>query len=836
LGDNLSDIHSNSKAKFVRWGDSSARHFGELSDAMFENGRNSTIRKLKWKNNLFYKDQDEYFLKTPIYFAAKAWKHNDLAWDGKHCGVRELVEKKIKKQFKPLLMGHQSPDKLIIEYQKILNLKLYFSIEKLPEARWQLELGFSYMINDSKVVDFKELFEVKPETELLINDILVESSKLLKEYRGLQTNRAFFGNFHKQFYSKKKMHTTKIEIDRLILRDFLLFALPNVFYPKDIYCRVDIRELKEIMFDEPETKISIGVEQPQFNLEFDNLLLDQIEKIDGDQSIGEKISLPIKKTSRNFKTIPISLLNMFQNSLTDNPNGIIAKPNSITQDNFPILSSLAKYSPPDINSSSFFAKSITYPNIPAPSNFVGRLFNFQEIGLGFLKTLCDENQGALLCDDMGLGKTIQTLAYLSDRAKSNKSNNILIVCPASVVPQWHHKIQEFCPNLLSTIYHGTSRYIPKSKSIIVTTYHTLVNDFKILSQHHFDGIIIDEAHKIKNIYTQTALRILELKADFRIALTGTPIENKLLDLYPIVEFLNPGYLGSYKYFTDNYYKPLVHMTSSQREQDVNYLELKAKIHQISLRRTKRKLKSEYDHLTLPILSEELIPCSLSHEQFQVQSALIRNHEATEKASKLGLITKLKLVCNHPELVYPSGKALHARSGKLDRLIDLIEKIREGNEKVVIFSQFTKMLDIIRSEINSHFDVETADITGKTPLKKRYKIIETFSKQKQFSILLISLLAGGEGINLSNTKNLILFDSWWNYSKELQAQDRINRIDQVHKEIFIYKFYCENSIEGAIMNLVQKKKTLSASMLNDESRMIEIADEFIFNKKPSFLQL
>ncbi len=390
-----------------------------------------------------------------------------------------------------------------------------------------------------------------------------------------------------------------------------------------------------------------------------------------------------------------------------------------------------------------------------------------------------------------------------------------------MISQWQNEIKKYSADLFQVLlYHGAKRQFllnsnqNAERSIFITTFNTLARDIDFLKTIEWDGIIIDEIHRAKTIFTNISLAILQLQGTFRIAMTGTPIENSIADLYPILQFLNPGYLGSFEEFNNNYLKPIRMQILCGNYSNEKFKELKTKVGKILLRRTKEELRKKLK--ALPRKEEIEVMALMTPQQEEIFDSIgndfIQNRDSREK---LYLITKLKQLCDHPALVNPIYDEHFELAGKMIVLFEKLENILENEEKVVIFTQYKEMIKILKNQIKMYFDTDVFEISGDTPPELRQKIVTEFNKNPKHKVIIISLLAGGEGINLNTAQHLILYDSWWNFSREQQAKDRIFRINQINSEIFVYKLWTKNSIEEHIIRLINHKKEISDELLQQE---------------------
>ncbi|KAF2956126.1 DEAD/DEAH box helicase [Marinitoga sp. 38H-ov] len=412
--------------------------------------------------------------------------------------------------------------------------------------------------------------------------------------------------------------------------------------------------------------------------------------------------------------------------------------------------------------------------------------DYQIQGYYFLRYLHEFNFNGILADDMGLGKTVQTISLILSLKEKNRK--FLIITPRSVVYNWAYEIEKFTSNLKYYIYHNNQKDIPNDVDVILTTYGTIRNSIDDFKDIYY--IILDEAQYIKNHETKLYSTIKKLKAPHKLALTGTPLENSLDDLYNIFNFLMPGFLGNRKEFLRKY-------SYSNKE---SIKKLQKKINPFILRRKKENVLKE-----LPPKTEEYIFNEMNQHQLKIYHQLLNEYKQKIAASQgitnfsvLEGLLRLRQVVNHPKLL-----GINIESSKFNEFKKFILEILEEDHKIVVFSQFVKMINIIEEWLNRE-KIKYNKIIGQT--KNRIDIVNEFNKNNDIKILLISLKAGGTGLNITGADYVIHYDPWWNPAVENQATDRVYRIGQT-KPVFVYKFITKNSIEEKILNLKNTKRDL-----------------------------
>ncbi|WP_083902452.1 DEAD/DEAH box helicase [Natronorubrum sulfidifaciens] len=473
--------------------------------------------------------------------------------------------------------------------------------------------------------------------------------------------------------------------------------------------------------------------------------------------------------------------------------------------------------------------------IDTPSGFDGKLRPYQKTGLGWISYLEDHGFGGCLADDMGLGKTIQVLARLvQERSLDPLVGPTLIVCPLSVVYNWKSEANEFTPGLTVHIHHGQNRMSGNNlvsaiehHDIIITTYGTARSDIKQLRDIQFHRIVLDEAQKIKNTSAGRTQAIRSLSAHLRLALTGTPIENRLSELWSIMEFCNPGLLGSERQFRNAFSQPIEEQGNVEKTEQLRQL-----IRPFVLRREKTD-KSVIDDL--PEKSEKKEYCALTKEQATLYKAVVdeifeqieQSRDIERRGRILKLINNLKSICNHPRQYLNDDQRINGRSGKLTALDNLAEKIAANDEKGLIFTQYTQMAELLMEHLQGQ-GYRVFYLHGDTAKEQREEMIGKFENTDGSCLFLLSLHAGGTGINLTPANYVIHFDRWWNPAVEKQATDRAYRIGQ-ENNVQVYKLICSGTIEESIDQIIESKRDLADQVLIDSDEwMTELSDEELRN--------
>ena len=448
-------------------------------------------------------------------------------------------------------------------------------------------------------------------------------------------------------------------------------------------------------------------------------------------------------------------------------------------------------------------EEVEYPKLNAT------LRDYQKYGYKWLKYLTDNNLGACLADDMGLGKTLQAIALLSNLHEEKKKKSMVIM-PKSLIYNWENEIKKFAPKLKVGVYYGINRdfLALKKTDVILTTYGTIRNDIENLLEHKFDLLILDESQNIKNINSQTTKAVLLLNAKKRVALSGTPIENNLLELYSLFRFLNPEMFGSVQRFTNNYIVPI------QKYSDISTIEeLKKKIYPFLLRRVKKEVLED-----LPDKIEKLVYVDMNdeHRRFYEErrkyyySLLEKNTSSQGNFDKffvLQAINELRHIVSSPEL--ESKKII---SSKKEVLIENVIEAIENNHKVLVFVNYLSSIESICDSLKEN-KIKYLKMTGQT--KDRQTLVDKFQNDSRYKVFVMTLKTGGVGLNLVSADTIFIYDPWWNTTVENQAIDRAYRLGQ-DKTVFAYKMIMRNTIEEKILKLQEIKNKLLDDLISEDN--------------------
>ena len=444
-------------------------------------------------------------------------------------------------------------------------------------------------------------------------------------------------------------------------------------------------------------------------------------------------------------------------------------------------------------------ESIKKDDIEIPKALNANLRSYQLFGVKWLLNIAKLGFGGILADDMGLGKTIQVITFLLLEKEHEKKS--LIVVPTSLIYNWIDEFEKFAPSLNIKVVYGDTKkrenilVNEEDYGVLLTTYGTLKMDYDFYKEKEFDYFIIDEAQTIKNPKAKITECVKSINSKVKFALTGTPIENTLIDLWSIFDFLMPGYLKTKEEFDEGF------------KNSENLNDLKDLISPFILRREKEKVLDE-----LPEKEEKKIIINMTKEQKLIYNSYVKTIKEAIKNNKGSLfshLTKLRLLCLDPSLVMDN---YNGGSSKVDALINIVTDNIKKNRKILVFSQFTKALDLIKVHLES-LDINYSYIDGKISSKDRLKKVKEFNDTEDSKVFLISLKAGGTGLNLTSASLVIHFDPWWNPSVENQATDRAYRIGQ-ERNVEVLKLICKDSIEEKIINLQDDKNSIIDSILDE----------------------
>ncbi len=463
-----------------------------------------------------------------------------------------------------------------------------------------------------------------------------------------------------------------------------------------------------------------------------------------------------------------------------------------------------------------------YSNLAPPAQLKANLRPYQQAGFQWLAFLREAGWGGILADDMGLGKTVQTLSFFQQYFNEYPEAKFMVICPTTLMYNWEAEIKKFTPDLRHFIHHGPKRTATTKAfehyDVIITTYGTMRSDVKMLKEFEFDYVVLDESQAIKNPQSQVAKASLLLNAKNRLALSGTPVQNNTFDLYAQMNFLNPGMLGSREFFMNEFATPIDKFGEDEVKQQLRKL-----TYPFMLRRTKEQVAKD-----LPEKTTTVLYCEMGADQRKIYNA----YRNTYKDQILGMIdergiersqmhilsglTKLRQICDSPAILNEDEKFPNHSIKQEELMREILENV--GNHKALVFSQFLGMLALIRKELEAQ-GIPYSYFDGSTSSTDRERAIQEFQHNEECRVFLISLKAGGVGLNLTAADYVYIVDPWWNPAVEQQAIDRTHRIGQT-KNIFAYRLICKDTIEEKMLLLQERKRALATDLVADDNSFLK----------------
>lgn len=461
-------------------------------------------------------------------------------------------------------------------------------------------------------------------------------------------------------------------------------------------------------------------------------------------------------------------------------------------------------------------------DIKIDEDFEEKLRDYQKVGYKWLKTLKKYNFGGILADDMGLGKTLQIIAVLRSELKAKNKTTSIVICPSTLVLNWKAEVEKWCKSMKILIIKGNAEERKEKLNdyqnydLVITSYDLLKRDIENYEDKNFKYIIADEAQYIKNSTTQNATSLKSLRGETKFALTGTPIENSIAELWSIFDFIMPGYLYNYNKFKKKFEEPILKYENKEA-----LIRLKKLISPFILRRVKKDVLTELPEKNITVMKnemeeeqEKIYLSYLAQTKKEVVEELNGNSFEKSKFKILMLLTRLRQICCHPSLFIEN---YNGNSGKLKQCLNLVTDAIESGHKILLFSSYTSMFELIEKEFKK-LNIQYFKLVGDTPVSKRIEMVDEFNNNESVKVFLISLKAGGTGLNLTSADVVIHYDPWWNVSSENQATDRAYRIGQKNS-VQVYKLITNNSIEEKINKMQERKEKLSKDVLSTEETFI-----------------
>ena len=648
------------------------------------------------------------------------------------------------------------------------------------------------------MLDTKNLRFILPDNDKIYEFLLEDVNIYMKKFEVLVTER-----FKSKQIRQAKMGSIGVKVENNLLE----IDLKNL--------DIDIKELQKIMEKYQLKKKYYRLKDGSF------LNLEENKEIDFLDKLVTGMDIDYKELEEGEVKLP-AYRSLYLNKLLKNKTGIQVTKNNEYKE---IVNDLNKEHLED--------------EIIIPKKFDKILRYYQKTGFKWLKILDSYKFGGILADDMGLGKTIQILAvivdYIENSIKNQKEKRAsLVVSPSSLTLNWLNEANKFASDLNILVIRGTLQERKKQikeidkYDLVITSYDLLKRDIELYKDknYQFRYIIADEAQYLKNSNTQNAKSIKKINADTRYALTGTPIENSLAELWSIFDFIMPGYLFTYKKFKTLYETPIV-----KDNDEKSMAKLKMLIEPFVLRRNKKEVLTELPDKTITVLNNEMgeeqkniyLTYLAQAKDDLLQEIQLNGYEKSH-IQILAALTRLRQICCHPSLFIKDYKE---GSSKLDQCMEIVQDAIEGGHKILLFSGYTTMFPIIEKELQKN-KIKYFKLTGSTKVEDRIKMVDEFNNKQDIKIFLISLKAGGTGLNLTGADMVIHYDPWWNISTENQATDRAYRIGQKNN-VQVYKLITKNSIEEKIYELQQKKSQLVDNMLSTKTSFInKLSKEEIMN--------
>jgi SNF2 family DNA or RNA helicase len=468
--------------------------------------------------------------------------------------------------------------------------------------------------------------------------------------------------------------------------------------------------------------------------------------------------------------------------------------------------------------------------VTPPEGLKAQLRPYQENGLRWLYTNTIKGFGSCIADDMGLGKTIQVISLiLKLKEEKRVKGQVLVVCPTTLLGNWEKELNRFAPALTVAEYHGLDRKLDDKVDIVITTFAVLRIDIEEIKKKTWGLLVIDEAQNIKNPDTSQSHAVKSIKSEFKIAMTGTPVENRLTELWSIFDFINKGYLGTLREFQKRYAVPIEKLKQTNRAE-----KLKLSISPFVLRRLKTD-KSVISDLPEKIVIDEC--CELTTQQkvlykMTLDKMMEERAKVQESIKKIGItlkyITAFKQICNHPYQYKKAGEMTKEISGKCNRCISILDEIMQNNEKTILFTQYKEMGKILVPIIQSELGTTPLFFHGSLNTAQRETMLKQFQEDEDSKIIILTLKAGGTGLNLTNATNVIHYDLWWNPAVEDQATDRTYRIGQKNN-VMVHRLITKDTFEDKINEMIKKKKDLvNMTVFEGEKTITDLTDEEIYN--------
>jgi len=681
---------------------------------------------------------------------------------------------------------------------------------------------FEYQLSEDKV---KEVMLDKGYQLVLDPDKQAQTLTIKRDTESEELTRAFFQQLHPEF-SHSDLHYFAIPIDQVLSDGWFFEAFEKI--QQEGFEVMGLKDLKKIRYNpySPTVQMRASKGRDWFDLEVKVSFGDQSVKLADIRKALLNKQRYVKLGDGSVGLLPKEWLNKYSSLL---------KLGKVKQDKVRLsefqLGAIDEWIE-EIDHTEVLQEWIEKKNrikefkkinqVAVPEGIAAELRNYQKEGYNWLNFLDEFGWGGCLADDMGLGKTLQVLTFLLKISYENEGATHLVVVPTSLVFNWLQEIEKFCPGVNVLRHTGADRVKDPNTfaayDIVITTYGLVRSDIDWLRKFSFHYVVLDESQAIKNPTTKIAKAVKLLNARNRLIMTGTPIENNTFDLYSQMDFLNRGMLGSLEVFRKEFANPI----DKDRNEAVAQ-QLRKLVYPFILSRKKQEVAKE-----LPEKIETVLYCEMGKEQQKVYDYfketyknLIIDKIATEGMNQAGMyilqgLLKLRQICNAPSLVSDEENTFTQESAKMEMLMEHLDDISAEGHKVLIFSFFTEMLNLIGAELIKR-DIDYVLLTGQS--QKRQELVQTFKEDETKQVFLISLKAGGFGLNLTEASYVFLVDPWWNPAVEQQAIDRTHRIGQ-DKQVFAYKLICKDTIEEKILQLQRDKQAVAEDIIHIESGFLK----------------
>jgi len=712
----------------------------------------------------------------------------------------------------------------IIEWLSTLNqntnpTKILVTFEKASEFEYRTKLCYS---NQDKTSDFKELFNEEENLREIVAAQIRSASDFMPSLKNIYCSFGSYEPIVNAIDIIKNLSKICSILNSFNVDIYMPKELQNILRPK--------LSIKTTLKSDSPSNFLNGFDDPNTNYSLNDIMEFSYEIAIGDEKLSKEEFLKLIENSGELISFKNKFVMLNQAEIKKILESL-DKPIEKQLNRLELIHSVFSGKIDDFETDyeeairEAIKAHLNVKEVEPPESLKATLRPYQEYGFKWLYSNVTKGFGCCIADDMGLGKTIQILSLMLKLKAENKMQKpAMVVCPTTLVGNWLKECEKFAPELKVSIYHGTNRVLNLKSDIIITTYGHLRADLEIMKKHEWGMLVIDEAQSIKNPSTAQSKAIKALVTPCKIAMTGTPIENKLSELWSIFDFINKGYLGSSSEFQDKYAFEIEKLKHNQTAQKLQLV-----TSPFILRRLKTD-KKIIDDLPEKIVFDEY--CYLTPEQAALYETTLNTtmkqvEEATginRRGAILKLITSLKQICNHPSNYLKNQDFSFDLSGKTKKIIAIVDLILEANEKVLIFTQYKEMGEILNKIIKQELHENVLFFHGSLNRQEREKLIEQFQNDDETKVMVLSLKAGGTGLNLTAATNVIHFDLWWNPAVESQATDRTYRIGQ-NKNVTVHRLITLGTFEEKIDEILKnKQKLVDMSLYTGETMLGDLSNE------------